>query len=176
MRRFFAGTLLTGIIALVFALPMLAAPRVAEGAKFPYWGPLISCTGNDPAITGIPNPKDAKGNDIPHCVSICDLLATLQNVFFFLLTLALVVIAPLSVLGGALLMITSAGSEERVSKGRSVITGTVLGILFVLSAFLIVNTFMFFLSKLVTPDKGVKLPTKWYAITCSPTKGITAPK
>ncbi len=173
---FAKNILLSGFISFLFILPLLAAPRVTQAASFPYWGPLISCTGNDPAVTGIPNPKDAKGNDLPHCASICDLLATLQNIFFFMLTLALVVFAPFAVLWGAILMMTSGGSSERVTQGRTVIKNAILGILFVLSAFLIVNTFMFLLSKIATSSGGTGLPSKWYQITCSPKTGITLPK
>jgi uncharacterized membrane protein HdeD (DUF308 family) len=174
MQKLSATLLLSGILAFVFAFPILSSPRVAEAASFPYWGPLISCTGNNPDITNIPNPTDSKGNTLPRCASICDILLTAQNIFFFLLTLALIVFAPLSIITGAVLMIISAGSPEKVTQGRSIITNTLLGILFVLCAFVIVNSFFFLASKFLTSGKG--LPQKWYAITCSPTKGITVPQ
>src|SRR5438067_7627261 len=86
-------------------LVLFLMPTLVLAAGIPYWGPLLSCTGNVPDKTGIPN-------SLPHCESICDLLVTAQNILRFAITLALFAIAPLLFAWGAILLITSGGSPE----------------------------------------------------------------
>jgi hypothetical protein len=123
MNKHFAATsalLLAGIL-----LPIVTF----AASSFPYWGPLVSCTGY--ATAGK-----------PACTSICNLLETIQNVIFFFMTLAVLVVAPVLLAWGGIMIMIAGGSPERMSQGRKIISGVVIGIVLALGAFLIVNTVM----------------------------------
>lgn len=71
--------------------------------------------------------------------SLCDGVKVVVNVINDLTTLATVIAVGMTVYGAVMLMI-SAGSEERVRKGKGIITSAVIGLIIVLAGWLIVNT------------------------------------
>ncbi len=151
-------------IAIVFALVLLiGAPlfvSAATGAAsaipgIPYWGPLVSCTG-DYANTGSPS-----GAVTAKCTSLCDIFKTIQNVIYFAMTVALFAIAPVFIVVGGIMMLMAGGSPERFKKGGKIVSGTFIGLAIVLGAFLIVNTFLYILGN--PKGSGVS----WPNITCS---------
>lgn len=146
-RSIFAFSFLV-VFSILFLVPSLAS---AAEARFPYWGPLVSCTGGDPT------------SDVPKtCTSVCDLFATGQNIIYFMMTLAVLAIAPIMIVIGGIMMLVSAGSETGISKGRKMVTGAVIGIVIALGAFIIVNTFFYVLS-IATGGS----PRSWFEIQCS---------
>ncbi len=147
------------------ALAFLAAPMLTLAAahNFPYFGPLLSCTG-DLSSVGI-NPT---GQVTQTCHSFCDILATAQNILYFVITIAVFVIAPIMLAWGGVLWLTSGGSLERIAAGKKTLTATVIGLAIILGAFLIVNTFFYLVGQF--PGSNVK-NLHWSNIECN----ISAP-
>lgn len=108
-------------------------------------GPLVTCVGAAPAAGGTPT-----GGVTQTCTSFCDLVATAANVVYFAITLVIWIIAPLMFLWAGILFMISTGSAERTGQARKMITGTVIGLLIVLCAYLIVTVFVGSLGTLST--------------------------
>ncbi len=129
MSRYVSGGMLVVLVSLVFAVPMLALAQ--ESIGFPYFGtnpPLLPCTG------------DGVGDSVP-CTNACQLLQLAQRVLYAMLSIAVVLIAPIAIAIGGIVILTSAGSSSGMSKGREMITGTIYGVLMALGAFVILNIF-----------------------------------
>jgi len=131
-------------IALAGILFLLAPALVsAHTARLPYWGPLVSC-----------GPGTYEGERENPCENLCDLIHTAQHVIYFGITLALFAFAPAFFAWGGLMIMTAGGSPlevleggkkgspERLSQGKKILEGTAIGVVIVLGAFLIVNTFI----------------------------------
>ena len=137
----------------------LAVPFVASAEQpvtFPYWPgangqpPLLPCTGLE-------------------CVNLCQLLWLFQRVIYFAMTLAVVGFAPLFIVWGGILILISGGSQERLSKGKTVLTSTFIGILISLGAFLIVNTFLWLMGNTqgyIDPKTNRPAYVSWPNIAC----------
>ena len=139
----------------LLVLIFLLLPLVASAAPFPFLeslkGPLVSCTGDG-------------GGGLPTCTSLCDLLKTGQNIIYFMMALAVLAIAPVMIVIGGIMMLISAGSQTQVSSGRKMVTGAVIGIAIALGAFIIINTFFYF----IAPDRSSGGPKSWANIQCTP--------
>ncbi len=142
LLAFFLGIVVIGV---------LGSSGVSFGADIgfrPYWGPLVAC-------------QDDAGQI---CDSVCDFLDLTQNLIYFGLTILLLVIAPLMLIGGGVMIMISGGSEERLSKGKKMITGTVIGVVIALLAFVIVATFLWLIgngsneTKISWPDVECSVP------------------
>jgi hypothetical protein len=96
----------------------------------PYWATngLISCTGNG-------------ANGTNTCSSLGDLVDTAINIIYFGITIALLVIMPIMFAWGGLMYMFSRGKPEGISKATGILTGALIGLLIVLCAWLIINTF-----------------------------------
>ena len=136
---------------------LLLVPLVSSAASFPYWGKggLVSCTGG--ILSDTPN-----AGNLPTCTSLCDLFKTGQNIIYFMMTLAVLAIAPIMIVIGGIMMLISAGSETQVSSGRKMVTGAVIGIAIALGAFIIVNTFFVGIA-IITGGT----PRSWFDIKCT---------
>jgi len=88
----------------------------------------------------------------------CDALIVAQNIIQFLFEMA-IPIAVAMIAYGAIRMMISAGSEERVRSARHIMTSAVVGLVIALSAWIIVNTVLHVLAK----DATVAV---WNEITC----------
>ncbi len=77
--------------------------------------------------------------------NFCDGLIVGSNVIQFIWQIA-TVIAVGMIVWGALVLLTSGGSEERVSRGRKIMTSAVVGLAIALAAWLIVNELLHLLS------------------------------
>jgi len=132
----FVGYLL-GIVGLFL-------PSIAMGdASFPFWGPLVPCQGS--------------------CTSLCQLFVLAQNLINFGLTVLLIVIGPIAVVFGGIMILVSAGNPDRISTGKRILTGAIIGIAIGLASFVIVNTFLGLIGATVGSG-GVG----WGVIQCSP--------
>lgn len=123
------------LLLLLFVIPTVG---VAASRVWPtgYWSPLLSCVGSASSVaSGPPNPPKV-------CTSLCDTLATAQNIVDFGMSLVVFVLTPLLVLWGGIVVITAGSSPGRLTYGRGVLTKTALGLLVVLGAYVIVSTFL----------------------------------
>ena len=129
---------------LVAAVPVVASAATAVSAPniwgIPpgYWAPggIISCTGNYPIGSMTVNNTSGK----PNCQDLNDLLQTFVNVIYFIMSAALFIIAPIIFVAGGLMMIMSAGNPEKIGHANKMMIGAVVGVVIVLSSYLIVNT------------------------------------
>ncbi len=87
----------------------------------------------------------------------CDMIKVVSNIVNFLTRLAYIVAAAVIVAGGVMIMV-SGGNEKRFSKGKSLITNAVIGIVITLTAWIIVNT----LFHIITGDEQFI----WSEIVC----------
>ncbi len=77
--------------------------------------------------------------------NLCDAVKVVVNIVNDLTTFAIIAAVGMTVYGAIVLMI-SGGSEERVKKGKSVIFTAVTGLVIVLAGWLIINTILHFLT------------------------------
>lgn len=153
--------------ALILAVLVLffAPPLFASAIGLPYFGV------NTPGPNGLLSCSGTGGGGLPMCSSVCDILVTGQRILYFAITIALFVIAPLMLAWGGILWLTSSGSEERISQGRSVLRATAIGIAIILGAFIIVNTFFYLTGKFAPSVADIK----WSSIQCTvPAAATTA--
>jgi len=138
------------LVPILLALMLMPASVFAH-TDFPYWGPIVHCGSIYP-----PGP----------CISFCELVHTGQNFIQLLLTVAVFVALPLSILFGGFLIMTAGGSTERVGRGKKVITGVLTGLALTIGSYLIVSTVLFALGALTSDATG---PTKvgWPTVSCS---------
>lgn len=117
----------------LFALTVILLPSFASAASstytaptIPYWATngLVSCT----------------GNGTTPCTSLNDLVNTAENIIYFAITIALLVIMPFLFVWGGIMFMFSQGKPEGIGKARKILTGAVIGLCIVLGAWLIVNT------------------------------------
>jgi hypothetical protein len=145
---------------LVFAcVVLMALPLVSNAAFDVRWGDVLSCTGS--YLSNDSSHVDAAGNII-YCSSICDILATGKNILDFILTILLFILAPAYFLYGGFLIMTSGGSEAKWTQAKAVMRQTVIGILIILSSYLIVATFLWAVGN---PAEG---GVQWPNIACDP--------
>jgi len=113
----------------ILSLPLFAKADIASG--IPYWATngLVSCTGNG-------------ANGTPVCTSVCDLIGTFVNVIYFIITICIFILAPVMFAIGGIMVMVSGANPEMLSKGKSVLLGTVIGVAIVLCSYLIVFTFV----------------------------------
>lgn len=127
-------------------VPQVIFAATVTWPTFPYWGTggLVSCTGNaynQSAPLDSKNPT-AGANTGKVCTSLCDIIHTIVNFAYFGMTIAVLLIAPILFAWGGIMMMLSAGEPGKMSQGKKIMTGTLIGILIVLGAFLIVYTFI----------------------------------
>jgi hypothetical protein len=143
------------VLALLFVLWPLASANAAPFA--PYFGRILSCTGNYTQDV-----QDANGIKIKKCSSLCDLLETGQNIAKWLMTMALYIIAPLSFVIGAAMIMLGGASPKLVSTGKQTMYGTAIALAMVLGSYVIVSTIFFLIP--------TSAPVNWGEFTCSPAK------
>ena len=147
--------ILYSISFLLLIIPIAASAHQINlwGVPPGYWGgPLLSCN----------TQKDASGKFTNPCTSLCDLMHTFQHVIYLGISLAFFAIARVLLIWGGVLILISGPSPTVHEKGKKILTGTVIGILIVLGAFLIVNTFVVFIAK---PGSVI---SSWANIQCNP--------
>lgn len=83
--------------------------------------------------------------DGPNC-TICDLIKLAHNVINYAIQISFVLAIAMVVFGGYNIL-TSAGSEEKVTQGRKIIWYAALGLALVLGSWAIINTFFLIVAK-----------------------------
>lgn len=124
-----------------------------EISSNPIWGGRnpVTCH-TDSVIEGDIPTGEAVGCDL------CDALKVGANITDFLIQIALILVVLMTVYGGFLMM-TAGGSQEKYSRGKSSITWAIIGLVIVLSSWVIVNTLIHIMA-----GEGVNVP--WSTISC----------
>lgn len=82
---------------------------------------------------------DVTCNEADQVCNLCDLVKVASNIIDLLVQLTFAVGA-LAIVVGAGMMIFSAGSEQKFSQGKKLITNAVIGIVIAVASWLIINT------------------------------------
>ncbi len=140
--------LLFAFFLFLFAVPLLIFADTIQSPHMPYWGTygLVSCTGfYTTSFAPAPAPTQV-GVVKKSCTSVCDIIQTLVNIVYFCITLVLYVFTPIFfALGGIMYLISGASPGQRDS-AKKILTGTLIGLLIVLFAFVAVKLFVEFFS------------------------------
>jgi len=135
MKKYIFSLLVLGIIAFPGALAFAANNTNVFDPSI-LAGPLVSCTGN-PIILGTNGATSTNANA---CVSLCDLIQTFENFVYFGIGVVIWIIAPILFAWGGIMYMMSRGKPEGISSASKILTGTLVGLLIVLCAWLLVNT------------------------------------
>lgn len=92
-------------------------------------GPLVTCTG------------DGSGG-FPPCENLCDLVSTVANVAYFFIAVVIWIFMPIMFAWSGLSLMLSQGNSEGMSKAKKRLTGSAIGLLVALGAYLIVFIFV----------------------------------
>ena len=114
----------TSLFALLLVAGSLALPLVAQAGGIPFFGPII-----DKAWMQCPLGWGA-------------LITVINNIISFLITIAIVFVAPLMIAWAGFLMVFSPTKVGDVSKARLILLNTVIGIVIALAGWLIVDAIM----------------------------------
>lgn len=91
----------------------------------------------------------------------CHLMQLIKNIVDFMMYLVFPLAAVMIVVGGIMIM-TAAGSTERVAKGRQIITAAVIGLLIALLSWLILDTII----KIIAPNFEAASLGPWNQLNC----------
>ena len=72
--------------------------------------------------------------------TLCDIFELLKNIINLLLAVVLI-FAPIFILGGGIMLLTSAGVPDRVTLGKKIITSAIIGMVIAMGAWTILGTF-----------------------------------
>ncbi len=136
--------IVTRIFFFSFFFCFLLIPFLAQADS--SWWPLVQCGGptQDPC-------------------ALCDLLELAQRVLHFAMQMAFLIVVGFIVYGG-FRWIFSLGKEENIREGQKVITNAIIGLIIILSAWLIVNTVFWFITQVGV--SGDYYTGTWYNIEC----------
>jgi len=108
----------------------------------------------------------------PEKCNLCHFFKLLQNIIRYASILILASAGLFIVIGG-MIILSSAGSPDRISGGKRMITYSIIGILITFGAWIIINTVMNALVK--EPGQPGAIPWPWNRIQCVPTQTQTPP-
>lgn len=132
---------------IVFSLLILLFAPLSVGAASSSL-PLVPCGADDDLCTA------------------CDLFVLAQNVLKFAFEIAFLIVVGFIVYGG-FRWIFSLGKEENLKAGQKIITNAIIGIVIILSAWIIVNTVFWFIAQAGGDDyRGT-----WFHIECNDESG-----
>jgi hypothetical protein len=100
-----------------------------------FWGPIVWCTGNYLA-----NPQYVGNTHPATCNNLCDLIETVINVVYLLMSIAIFVIAPILVVWGGIMIMFAGANPGTLETGKKILLGLVIGIAITLLAYLLINT------------------------------------
>lgn len=122
------------LFAFLIVAGSLALPIVAQAGGIPFFGPIIP---NEPiTINGIASNQNV-------CAAGWGMLITvINNIISFLITIAIVFVAPLMIAWAGFLMVFSPTKVGDVSKAKSILLNTVIGIVIALAGWMIVDAIM----------------------------------
>lgn len=140
------------LVLTLIGVPLLVLPYLGFARNQPslwptgYWGPILSCTGK----------YGSSNSNLPPCTNVCQVFETLQNAIYFGISLVIFILAPILFIAGGVMVVLGGANTTVISKGRSILWGTFLGVVIALGSFLIVNTFLWLVGNKDT--EGVAWP------------------
>lgn len=148
------------LFALLLVVGSFALPLVAQAGGIPFFGPII--------------PQD--GNQAVCAASWGMLIIVFNNVISFLITLAIVFVAPLMIAWAGFLFVVNPVNASGKEQAKKILTNTVVGIVIALAGWLIVDALM---AVLYNPSAA---GGTWYSLVtsggiapCIPLRGSLAP-
>jgi hypothetical protein len=159
MKKIAATIVFVFIAGSFAALPLVSlAAETQSGSNVSYtapslwptgfWGPITWCTGSSIATanpTPSPTPGTA-GQTPPTCNNLCDLIGTFINVIYLLFSIAIFILTPILLVWGGVMIMLAGANPGMLETGKKILTGTVIGLVIVLCAYLLVNTVLSVLS------------------------------
>ena len=119
------------LLALVFVVSSLVLPAAAYAGGIPFFGPIIP----PQSVTGVP------GSDT--CAAGWGMLMiVVNNLISFLLTIAIVFVAPLMIAWSGFLFVVNPVDASGKEQAKKILTNTVVGIVIALAGWLIVDAVM----------------------------------
>src|SRR4030043_431574 len=131
-KQIFIILIICGLI-----LPFFASAQILRGPIVPCGR---CCNEYDQSNTNIclrPCPGVTPPESANRC-TLCDIFKLAQNIINFILA-AIFVIAPIFVIAGGIMMLTSAGEPDKVSRGKKAITSAIIGLIIALLSWVIIN-------------------------------------
>ncbi len=131
----------TALFALLFVVSSLALPLVAYAAAIPFLGPIISQEGEFarcPAGWGA-------------------LIIIVNNIIRLLITLAIVLVAPLMISWAGFLLVVNPFNSGAKEQAKKILTNTIVGIVIALAGWMIVNALMVVLYNPNASSGGTRL-------------------
>ena len=92
-------------------------------------GPLTVCIG-------------MSGGTLPACSNLCDLVAQIANIIYYMIAVVIWIVVPILVAVGGIMIMLGGANPGMIETGKKTITGAVWGLVIVLCAWLIVFTFV----------------------------------
>lgn len=114
------------LFALLFAIGSFVVPAAAHAGGIPFFGPII----------------DGKILNQTCPLGWGAVITVINNVISLLLTLAIVFVAPLTIAYAGFLYVVNPVDPSGVSKAKSILTNTIVGIVIALASWLIVDAVM----------------------------------
>lgn len=143
------------ITILIIIFGVFIIPQITSAAILPF------DFGNDSIV---PCGRTSGPAEVTQPCNLCHLFKGIKNIINLVLSLV-ILIAPLIIIYGGFVILSSGGKPERVTLGKSIITYVVIGLVIVFGAWLIINTVM---NGLVGSNKS---PLPWNKIECAVTSG-----
>lgn len=89
----------------------------------------------------------------------CQLFKLAQNIVTLITTEVAPVLAVIMIVVGAFFLLTAGGSEKAITKGKTIITSAIVGIMIILASWLVINLILSSLAPKATSGP-------WYQINC----------
>ena len=127
MKKIFITLAMLAVIVTIFA-PLSVRAEAISIWSGGYWAPnglLVAC--------------DATSDDPLKKCDFCKLLETVKRIIYFAMSLLIYALAPLFLVVGGVMILFAGANPELISKGKKVLTGTVIGIAIALASFMIVD-------------------------------------
>jgi hypothetical protein len=131
--------LLTAILTFSF-FPLLAGAASLPNVWSPtsIKGPLVTCTGD---VAGL-NTSSGLGP----CTDLCDLVLTIVTDIYVGIAFVIWIILPISFVTGGIMYMLGGANPSLLTTAKSTLKGAVIGAIIVLCAYLLIATFVKFMS------------------------------
>lgn len=103
------------------------------------------------------------GGESESACTWCNLMQMISNIVNFMLYIIFPIAAAMIVIGGISIM-TAAGSPQKITKGKEIITAAIIGLLIALFSYLIIDTII----KIIAVGwNGIQGLEPWNTLKCS---------
>lgn len=139
VMTFLAVTLVAAPAMPLMAYATTSAPTMPSIWPTGYWAPngIVSCTAF--YSSNIPSSAPSQYGR-SYCTSLNDLVQTLLNALSLGISIALFIVAPLSIVVGGIMLMLAGPNPEMIGKSKRILLGTVVGIAIILCSYLILST------------------------------------